>query len=115
MISAPVTAFAVVPIATANYRAAILCHGPKCHFVRCKDMSEVEVKADLKRDAEFGRDASGIARFCSVASLGGIVKNSPGAGDGSTDCLKDRGNHRFGGSNWRLCGKRTIKHRTNHS
>jgi hypothetical protein len=27
MISAPVTAFAVVPIATANYRAAILCSG----------------------------------------------------------------------------------------
>ena len=28
MISAPVTAFAVVPIATASYRAAILCFGP---------------------------------------------------------------------------------------
>ena len=32
MISAPVTAFAVVPIASASYRAAILCVGPKRRF-----------------------------------------------------------------------------------
>ena len=31
-------------------------HGPKRHLVRCKDMSEVEVKADSKANAEFGRD-----------------------------------------------------------
>ena len=30
--------------------------GPKRHLVRCKDMSEVEVKADSKANAEFGRD-----------------------------------------------------------
>ena len=29
--------------------------GPKRHLVRCKDMSEVEVKADSKAKAEFGR------------------------------------------------------------
>jgi hypothetical protein len=30
--------------------------GPKRHLVRCNDMSEVEVKADSKANAEFGRD-----------------------------------------------------------
>jgi hypothetical protein len=30
--------------------------GPKRHLVRCKDMSGVEVKADSKANAEFGRD-----------------------------------------------------------
>jgi len=30
--------------------------GPKRHLVRCKDMSEVEVKADSKANAEFARD-----------------------------------------------------------
>jgi hypothetical protein len=29
--------------------------GPKCHLMRCKDMSGVEVKADSKANAEFGR------------------------------------------------------------
>jgi len=31
-------------------------HGPKRHLVRCKDMPGVEVKADSKANAEFGRD-----------------------------------------------------------
>jgi hypothetical protein len=31
-------------------------NGPKRHLVRCKDMSGVEVKADSKANAEFGRD-----------------------------------------------------------
>jgi hypothetical protein len=30
--------------------------GPERHLVRCKDMSEVEVKAESKANAEFGRD-----------------------------------------------------------
>jgi hypothetical protein len=30
--------------------------GPKRHLVRCKDMSEVEVKAASKENAEFARD-----------------------------------------------------------
>jgi hypothetical protein len=30
--------------------------GPERHLVRCKDMSEVEAKADSKATAEFGRD-----------------------------------------------------------
>ena len=30
--------------------------GPKRHLARCKNMSEVEVKADSKANAEFGRD-----------------------------------------------------------
>jgi len=30
--------------------------GPLRHLVRCKDVSEVEVKADSKANAEFGRD-----------------------------------------------------------
>ena len=30
--------------------------GPERHLVRCNDMSEVEVKADLNANAEFGRD-----------------------------------------------------------
>ena len=30
--------------------------GPKCHLVRCKDMPEVDVKADSKANAKFGRD-----------------------------------------------------------
>jgi hypothetical protein len=51
--------------------------------MRCKKDVQVEVKADFKRDAEFGR-GGGWPDFAPVASLGGIVKNSLGAGDGST-------------------------------
>jgi hypothetical protein len=30
--------------------------GPERHLARCKDMSELEVKADSKANVEFGRD-----------------------------------------------------------
>jgi hypothetical protein len=51
--------------------------GPKCYFVRCKDMSEVEVKADLKRDAEFGRDASGIGQILLRGIFGWYCEKQP--------------------------------------
>jgi hypothetical protein len=42
---------------TANKKwAACLLLSPKRRLVQCKDMSEVEVKADSKANAEFGRD-----------------------------------------------------------
>ena len=45
MISAPVTAFAVVPTASASYRAAILCFGPS------EKSRDVRVKSAMRRMA----------------------------------------------------------------
>jgi hypothetical protein len=50
MISAPVTAFAVVPTASASYRVAILCFGPLRRFVLRSDTSGVGGEADMTRE-----------------------------------------------------------------
>jgi hypothetical protein len=55
MISIPVIELAVGPPRAAGYRAAILCHGTSRQLVLCSDMSGVEVKADSKAMAAFGR------------------------------------------------------------
>jgi hypothetical protein len=49
MISAPVTAFAVVPIATANYRAAILCSGTSRHSATQLNSVAIGGIADIGR------------------------------------------------------------------